>query len=166
MRYIESSLNDLYKNIVVAFPRTTKRQYSIDTVKVTQITWNPFIGLNTLLVKSLIQNEGKEYNPTILFKKVVFFPEKGNIVEIIDNTNRRIKISKISTESNDVMVRCQCKDFLYRFHNYNYLDKSLYGKDRKKYESMGGPPANPMELPGVCKHILKFWKSLEHSGVI
>jgi len=72
----------------------------------------------------------------------------------------------LSFEDQDVLVRCPCKDFFYRFHHYNKLDKSLYGKDRKKYESHGGPPANYKKMEGICKHILKLVKVLTESGII
>lgn len=57
-------------------------------------------------------------------------------------------------------------DFSYRFNYYNYLDGSLYGSKRKKYESQGGAPANPMEMQGMCKHIIKTMDALRDAEVI
>ena len=72
MRYIESSLTDLYQSAVEAFPGTTKRQHAIDPITVVNLRWTPFIGMKTLLIRGTAHNEDREYNPLILFKKVAY----------------------------------------------------------------------------------------------
>lgn len=164
----ESNLQSLYTNTVKAFPYTTKRQFATDTIKIAEMVWTPFLGVKTLFVKGLAQNQGKEYNPMILFKKVEYYDSKNekNWVEITANDGKNYIFEKINDE-NDVLVRCNCPDFRFRFNFYDHIDKSLFGKKVKKYESLGiGPPANPQELPGMCKHIIKLIKSLGKAGIL
>jgi hypothetical protein len=152
--FIESSLQDLYLSTVSAFPQCGLRQNATHPIIIKNLTWVPFLGLKTLFVKSLAQNEEREYNPIILFKNVNY---DGNEVLLKASDGKQYNFDRISLENSDVLVRCNCKDFSYRFNFYNHLDKSLYGRKRTKYESKGGPPANPSELPGACKHL---WKTV------
>jgi hypothetical protein len=70
-------------------------------------------------------------------------------------------------ESNDVLVRCTCKDFHWRMTHFNSLDGSLFGRDRRKYEALYRPgSSNPKELPGICKHLMKMGKALTESSII
>jgi hypothetical protein len=165
---IESSLSELYKSTVLAFPTTTRRQHATNTIKITHLEWVPWIGMKTLFVKGLAQNEGKEYSPIILFKKVNYLSESvKNAKTLIDNVGKKHIIEQLSFEDQDVLVRCPCKDFFYRFNYYNHIDKSLYGHKRKKYEALYRPgSANPEKSEGLCKHILKLVKALTESGII
>ncbi len=153
----------------MAFPNTTKRQYSTHPIKITEIKWTPFVGLKTLLIKGLAQNENREYNPLILFKEVDYTikPNNPKAVVIIANDDKIYNFKKLSLENQDIILRCNCGDFSYRFNFYNHLDHSLYGRKRKKYESKGvGPPANPMELAGICKHLMKLSQALQDAQII
>jgi hypothetical protein len=123
------------------------------------------VGVNTLFTKGLAQSgeSGKEYNPVILFKNVDY---DGDEVNLRASDGRDYSFNRLSLENTDVLVRCQCKDFRYRFSFYNHLDNSLHGRKPKKYESKGvGPPANPSELPGLCKHLMKMSRVLEQAGI-
>lgn len=164
--FSESSLRDLYHNIVQGFPRTGLRQHATDTIKIANLSYIPFQGLKTLLVKGLAQNNGKEYNPLILFKGVKYFPEyKDNLIKL-KTMNETVFLDPLTTEQ-EVLVRCSCSDFNWRFTHYNHLDKSLYGRNRSKYEATTDRgPVNPEEVPGCCKHILKLWKALEHGDIL
>lgn len=152
----ESSYNDLYQSTVDAFPRTTKRQHSIDPVRITALSWTPFVGLRTLFLRGLAVNEGKHYATIMLFKNVRY----GSGIPIRANDGRHYMIEPLSTESNDVSLRCDCPDFFWRFNYYDHLDHSLYGRKRKKYEGQGLWKANPLEMPGMCKHLIKMAHAL------
>jgi hypothetical protein len=162
IRLDESSLSELFKSAVTAFPGTTKRQHATNTIKIAKLDWTPYVGLKTLFVKGLAQNEGREYNPVILFKNVVY----GEGLEVVDNIGKQYRIKPLSIKTNDVRVRCQCGDFNFRFCHYNYLDHSLYGKDRKKYVGQGLWKANPSESVGICKHLMKLMKVLQEARIL
>lgn len=162
----EGSFNQLYRSAVTAFPRTTKRQHATDTIRIIEINWTPFIGLNTLLVRGLAQNEGKEYNPVILFKKVKYHEQQlAGLVRLRANTDQEYLLERISSEENDVLLRCNCPDFYWRFNYYNHLDHSLYGRKRPPYIT-DSSVANPLELPGACKHLMKLGIALKDSGIL
>jgi len=159
--WLESTLDDLYSSAVRAYPRTTLRQHAIDPIRITRLNWTPYLGMRTLYLRGLAQNEGRFYNPTILFKGVAY----GRGIPIIASDGRRYLVERLSAEANDTLLRCDCPDFRWRFKYYNYLDKSLYGPKGKKYEGTG-PPANPRELPGMCKHLIKMSHALRDSGLL
>jgi len=161
--FLESSAEDLYRNAVAAFPNTTRRQHSTDTIVIKELRWTPFVGVKTLFIKSLAQNEDREYGPCILFKGVNY---NGNQVKITANDGLQYNFNKLSLENTDVLLRCNCLDFKYRFAWYNKLDHSLYGRPPKKYIATGtGHPANPMELEGMCKHLIKTMKVLKEAQI-
>lgn len=160
--FLESSAEELYQSAVKAFPNTKMRQHATHPIVIRELRWTPFVGVKTLFIKGLAQNEDREYGPCILFKGVNY---QGKAVKITASDGLEYSFDKLSLENTDVLVRCNCPDFFWRFNYYDHLDKSLYGTKRKKYESHGGPPANPLELPGMCKHIMKMTKVISESGI-
>jgi len=159
----ESTIPELYDSTVKAFPRTTMRQHATQPIVIKNLHWTPFQGMKTLFVKGLAQNEGREYSPIILFKGVNY---KAGGVKLAANDGKEYEFAPISLDETDVVVRCSCPDFSWRFNFYNHLDKSLYGRKRTKYESKGlRTPANPLELPGMCKHCIKLVEVLRQSGI-
>ena len=165
--WLESSINDLYGRSEKAFPSTTKRQHATDSVKIEHLRWVPFLGVKTLFVKAQARNEGRKNEPIILFKDVKYRsgPGKG-VVPLRDSIGRTVHLESLSAESADVLVRCSCGDFFWRFNYYNSLDKSLHGRRRGKYEGQGLWEANPSESAGLCKHLMKMAKVLEEAGLI
>jgi hypothetical protein len=158
--WLESSINDLYDSAVDAYPKTKFRQHAVDTIKIVELSIIPFKGMKTIFFKGLAQNEGNEYNTVIVFKEVDY--SKGIKITASDGLDYELKPLSVN---NDVFVRCDCPDFSWRFNYYNYLDHSLYGKKRKKYES-GEYPANPKESPGLCKHLISMTRALRDSGIL
>jgi hypothetical protein len=160
--FLESSAEELYKSAVKAFPKTTMRQYATHPIVIRELRWIPFVGVKTLFLKSLAQNEEREYGPCILFKGVNY---GGKQVKIIASDGLQYNFDKLSLENTDILLRCNCPDFYWRFNYYNHLDKSLYGSKRRKYESEGGLPANPLQLPGMCKHLMKMTEVVANAGI-
>ena len=163
----ESSIIDLYNNSLEAFPKTTKRQYAIDPIKIKKLDWVPFLGVKTLFIKSYAQNESKEYNSIILIKNVNYSNNlKNNFFELSASNGKTYFIERLSLVDNDVLLRCNCADFKWRFKHFNKLDKSLFGKDGSKYEAIYKPgSANPQKLSGMCKHLIKLVKILKETSV-
>lgn len=165
---IESSLDDLYQSAVDAFPNTTKRQYATHPIKIVELKWTPFLGVKTLFVRGLAVNEDRSYNPMILFKGVQYQEKlsKG-IVELHINEKEQVFLERLSSDKNEVLVRCDCNDFYWRGNYADWIDKSLWGRKRKKYESKGiYPPVNPTNAIMICKHLMKMTKVLQESGII
>lgn len=163
MNIFESSLEYLYQSAVEAFPRTGLRQHATQPIVITHLKWTPYVGVRTLFVKALAQNEGREYAPIILFKNVNYDSDE---VTITANTGREYSFGKLSLENTDVVLRCGCGDFHWRANYANFLDGSLWGRKRKKYESKGlRPPVNPTNAPMMCKHLMKTSHVLRQAGI-
>lgn len=159
----ESTLPELYDSTVKAFPQTTLRQHATQPIVIKNLHWTAFQGMKTLFVKGLAQNEDREYSPIILFKGVNY---KTGGVKLAASNGKEYEFAPISLDESDILVRCNCPDFHWRFNFCNHLDKSLYGRKRAKYESMGERgPVNPMKMPGMCKHCLKLSEVLRQAGV-
>jgi len=168
MNFEESTITKLYQNSVLAFPQTQMRQHATNPIKIVHLEWIPYVGMKTLYVKGIAHNEERTYNPVIVIKGVKYQEEKSKTnVPLIDNMGKKYLVEQMSFHKNDVLVRCNCGDHFWRFRHYNKLDKSLQGPDRKKYEAKHNPgSANPMQLPGMCKHLMKLAKVLDESGII
>jgi hypothetical protein len=158
----ESSVNDLFASAVRAFPYTRMRQHATGPIIIESLRWTPFLGVKTLFIKAEARNEDRHYTPMILFKNVDY---DGDGITIIASDGLEYSFDKLSLENQDVLLRCNCPDFYWRFNYYDYIDRSLYGNKRGKYESKGGLPANPKKLPGMCKHLMKMSEALRDAGL-
>lgn len=166
--WLESSLQELYHSAVDAFSNTTKRQHATHPIVITSLQWIPFLGMKTLFVKGLAESGANVYNPLIVFKRVSYHNTAGpRIISLHASDGKEYFLEQLSVDDTDVLVRCNCKDFYWRFAHFDHLDKSLYGRNRKKYEALYRPgSANPAESPGMCKHLMKLTKVLTESNLL
>lgn len=164
----ESSSSELYDSTVRAFPNTRFRQHATDPIKIVRLEWVPYLGVKTLFISSLAQNtdKGTEYRPMVVFKGVKYGQPGRNMVEITASDDKQYAFERLSHEDSGVLVRCDCADFRWRFNYYDWVDRSLYGNKRKDYQGKGGPAANPQEMPGMCKHLIKLFSALGEAGVV
>lgn len=165
--YLESSFHDLYIGAVEAFPKTSRRQYSTHTVRVERVEWVPFRGLGTLFVKGLCLNEGRKNECVVVFKGVSYRDkEGGGSVSVASSAGAAVHVMPLSLEESEVLVRCSCADFRWRFAHWNREDQSLFGRPPRKYEALMRPgSSNPEGRAGACKHLMKMAKILGESGV-
>ena len=163
----ESSFGDLYDSAVTAFPHTTMRQHATAPIGVSHLQIIPFVGMHTLFLKTETVNEGRYYNSLVLVKGVQYREQlEPGLIEITASDGQHYRFPRPSLADSDVLVYCECADFNWRFRHFNHLDRSLYGRDRKKYEAQHNPgSANPLELPGACKHIMKMVEVLHNGGL-
>ena len=165
----ESNLHGLYASTVNAFPRTTKRQHAVDEIDIKNMSFVPYQGIRTLFVKGVAKNidKGTEHAPMILFKNVKYHNSKNqNLAEIVASNGRNYFFERLRG-SQDVVLRCNCRDFFWRFNYEDFKDRSLYGRVRRKYEAKDNPGAsNPKELPGMCKHLIKLVRHLNNAGLL
>ena len=163
----ESSISDLYHQTVQAYPKTGLRQHATQPIVITNLQWMPYLGVKTLFVKGLAQSEGREYSPMILFKRVNYNTENlTEIVKLFADDGNFYKLEKLSLENTDVSLRCNCPDFYWRANYANFLNGSLYGRKRTKYESQGmRPSVNPTNAPIICKHLIKMQEVLQKSNL-
>lgn len=169
---LEASIDDLERETLRGFPRTTKRLHSVDMVDVKTTSFTPYVGLKTLLVSATVLGEEykgnrKMYNPLILFKGVQYVPDKESNTVTIRVGGKDYYFKQLSLTHNAVAVRCNCPDFRFRFSWYNAQKKSLYGKPQRYVrKTTTYPPANPLKVEGICKHLGKLAIVLYNSGVV
>ena len=167
MIFIESSLSELYHSTIKAFPHCPKRQNATNEIVITKLEWTPFVGMKTLRVKGLAQNKinGHEYSPEIVFKQINYHNNRNiaGLIEIIDNIGGKYLLEKI--HENDILVKCGCDDYFWRFRHQNFEDHSHQGRDRIPYVALYNPGTADV-APGLCKHILKLAITLNRSGLI
>ena len=164
--FCESSFNDLFDSTVRAFPNTRKRQHATAPIRISEVKATPFPGVKTLFLKCRATNEDREYSPMILFKGVAYRDGQGDgVVPVrVSGTETRY-IEQLDRTKSNMLVRCDCNDFKWRFNYYDHLDRTLYGNKRAKYEGTG-EPANPLQLPGMCKHVMAFVRDLSQFGLL
>ena len=164
---VETSIKNLYKSTVGAFPNTSKRQNATDSIVIEQLQWIPFKGVKTLFIKGLARSESKKYECIMLFKNINYKESEGKkIIKIKTSSGFDQFVEQVDPDKNDVLVRCNCSDFYWRGNYANHLDKSLFGRKRAKYESKGFPPANPSASPMICKHLIKLTKVLKEANFL
>jgi len=158
MLFSESTWPELYQSAVDAFPHTTRRQYAIDPITISELRIVPFLGFRTLFLRTRALNEDREYRPMIVVKNVQYREHRGpGVVELRASDGESYLLEPPALEDHDLILRCNCPDFYWRFNYFDHLDRSLFGRVRRKYEAKANPgSANPQEMPGVCKHLMKM----------
>ena len=163
---IESTWPELYQSAVDAFPGTTCRQYAVDPIAISEIMIVPFVGFRTLFIRGTATNEEREYRPMVLVKGIGYHDDRqSGDIQIRASDGQDYWLEQPTMDDSEILLRCNCNDFNFRFTHYNFLDKSLYGRNRKKYYGHLWE-ANPRHLPGLCKHLIKFGIILKNSGLI
>src|SRR5262245_54059262 len=113
--FLESTAEELYASTVKAFPRTTLRQHATHPVVIREVRLTPFVGTKTLFIKGLAQNEEREYNVVVLAKGVDY---TGKQATITASDGFKYSFNKLSVENTNILLRCSCPDFRYRFSWY------------------------------------------------
>lgn len=162
----KSTPDELEDNIVTAFPHTKRRQHIVHEVNVKSIEFIPFVGMNTLHVRSTTD----DYKQAIQFNNVQYVAgEQDGAAVVTDSaTNAKYWFTPIQLSMNLVKVRCSCLDFRFRFAAYNNTDKSLVGRPPPRYvrKTTTRPSVNPTQVPGMCKHLLRVLEELQRDGVL
>ena len=165
---LEISYSKLERETWRGFPHTTKRLNAVQEIDVNTVTFLPYLGTKMLLVTSDVQNvvNGNVYRPLIALVGVKFSEKKVPGWFTFVSDGKRYWCEPVPIETSNVRVRCQCGDFNYRFSWYDHRNKALYGQPFKYQRKTDWyPPANPLEVPGVCKHIGRLARSLKTSGL-
>lgn len=165
----EATLIDLEREIERGFPNTTKRQHATDPVQIPQMKLVASPVSTDLIVKAVASSEGKKYDPIIHFLQVEYEDtDTPNNVTFTAVDGDTYNIAPIKLSTCNVKVRCTCLDFYYRFAVWNDNADSLYGKPPPPYQrkTETRPPANPLQVPGLCKHVIKTTQALLDSGIV
>ena len=165
----ESSLGDLERSAVQAFPNTRRRQHTVNTVQISSAELIP--EENALMVKGEARNtsEGTSYNPTIELLGVEYVDEpSGQTATFTGTDGNEYHINPLDVNRTQVKVTCTCMDFYWRFAMWNHNDGSLLGPKPDAYvrKTDTRPPANPTQSPGICKHLMRMMDYLQQQHIM
>jgi hypothetical protein len=72
-----------------------------------------------------------------------------------------------SASKDRILCSCDCRDYTFRFAALNEKHGALYGPEPEHYEQKTNrPPANSLNLPGICKHLVLLADILRDQGVL
>jgi len=166
----EISIRDLENNITRGFPGTKARQHAVGPVQIPIVRLTPYVPSHSLYAEGQANNRGHRYNPEIMFQEVNFEDQETptNITFTGSDNNEYNIAQPVPLMGNNVQVRCNCLDFHYRFARQNAGDDALVGKAPPPYrrKTQTRPPANPMHVPGMCKHLLALVDELQKMGIV
>lgn len=169
----ESTYVDLERNIIRGFPEAEKRQFATDPVHTSQLEIVPYRKSGQLLTKAVMNSDGKAYDTHILFTEADFpqdeeEEQEGDVIRFRGADGNEYTVHAIPLPRVNVKVRCNCLDFYYRFSTWNHNDGSLFGKKPPSYtrKTKTHPPVNPMQVPGMCKHIISMMEAINEAGLV
>lgn len=164
----EAAFSELEQNTLTFIPTTTKRQHAVTPVQITAVELIPAPQSGTLEARGEAQSGTNKYQPIILFSDVEYQDEDtGENITFTAVDNNEYHVAPISLHQNNVKVRCTCMDFRWRFAMANQQNDVLHGPGPELYtKKTDRPPNNPRNVPGVCKHLLRFVNELKNSRVV
>lgn len=166
----EETYANLKKAVLSFTPKTKKRQFAVDPLKVIDMRTLAYPGTKIITFICLVSSDsGKEYKTTINFKDIEYVDRKtAGSVTFKASDKKEYTIMPIVSSKHDVRLRCQCKDFYFRFGWYNHRDKAIYGNKPAPYvrKTDYWPSVNPEKVAGLCKHIIKSFDAISDAGFI
>lgn len=156
----------LQQSIQTGFPNTRKRQNATDEVRVDKTVFIPMEANNILQVKAeTSSNNGNTHQQNIHFKNVKF--NAGN-AKFVGNDGQEHSIQALPLRITTVGVNCDCEDYQWRFATFNLNNKCHIGPVPPAYvrKTTTRPPANPSNVPGLCKHLLRVVQDLRQKGLV
>lgn len=165
---LEAPYAELEQKTMQFTPTTTKRQYAIDTIRVTGMELIPAKESQTLSVKSTVSSDGTNYTTTLIFDNVEYHEDdQAANVSFKGSGGEEEHISPVNLLRSNCKVSCNCLDFYWRFATQNSKVNSLDGKAPPPYHKRSTrPPANLKNTPGVCKHLMKTVVALRDAHLV
>ena len=162
----EASFGSLLSDTKAGFPKTKKRHRIASRVRVNDVQFVVYAKNNKIKVTATcksMEHGSLSYSQVIVIENVEFV-KSGTL--ITDTSGKQYSIKPVTHK--DIKVRCNCQDFLKRFSKFNDRDGSLVGVPDNYIPKPGSnrPPANPNEVPGLCKHLIKVIRELKKLGIV
>ena len=115
-------------------------------VKVKQVVFNTFSNMASVYTAQCRSDNGESYTATIAFRSLRGEDGEGDVP---------------SATRDPVLVRCECKSYLFWFAPANQKAGCQYGENfpayrRKTTDTKRYPEKNPGKVPGLCKHLIRM----------
>jgi hypothetical protein len=163
-----SSLDQLERSAIAAFPETRRRQHLVNTIQI--VDYQVIPGQNTLTIKAITRNTdgGGEYQSNIQFNDVIYSPQPSAQTVVLDASDgQQYNVEFIRRSSTNVQVACNCLDFYWTFATWNHGDGSLLGPKPEPYQATSNRgPRNPSRAPGLCKHLMRLSTELQRQQIV
>jgi len=164
----EATYAELERNTRNSMPATNKRQNATPEVRMQKMELVPAKESDTLMVKGTVAGKTAVYHTSVLFDNVIYDDaDQADNITFTGSDGDDYHIEPIYLARHNCKVHCTCLDFYWRFATQNHKANSLDGEPPPPYvKRTNRPPANPANVPGVCKHIIKTVEELQKSGVV
>jgi hypothetical protein len=170
----EDNLTQLRTNIQRGFPNTRARQHRVGMVNVISTQFIAYPQQFSFLVEAKVRGEdGITYDSNMLFKDVEFQEaDSPNVVTFKANNGEEYHIIPVVRNLHGVELNCTCLDYMWRFWQQNYQKDVQFGKGPNPYIRKTPPPpegypyANPEQVTGMCKHLIKLSDNLQQKGIL
>jgi hypothetical protein len=140
-----------------------ERKQRAGKVKLDNLTFIPMSANGNLKVGSnTTSNNGHDYWTTLMFDNINYVDaeEPNKTFSFTGSDNTEYFIQRVPRNAN-VKVNCSCLDFHYRFAVWDNKFKALDGNPPPPYvKKSNRPSVNPMQSPGVCKHVISLMDDL------
>lgn len=166
----DQTIPQLQQSIRQGFPDTKKRQHATHEVHVTKLQYTPLLQNDILRINSSTSSDnGNTHTQAMDIRDVNFQPDNsGNTVKVKDSSGVQHSITPVTLNVNTVAVYCDCQDYQMRFANFNIQNNCHLGPPPPRYvrKTTTRPPANPLRVPGMCKHLLKTAEEVQRLGIL
>jgi len=164
------NIPQLRRHIEQGFPDTKKRQHITHEVKITKLQYIPITYNNILRIQSESLTDGGNVHKQLMDIVNVTFqpPNSENTVGVTDELGRERFVTPVELNVHNVKVNCDCKDYEFRFANFNIQNKCHLGPPPPPYvrKTTTRPEVNPMKVPGMCKHLLRVTEDMQKQGIL
>jgi len=158
----------------------TLRDVEAETVKhnIEYFETRVYAGVNMYEVLAKVKSaseEGKSYQVRIRFIRLLIDEEisESTPVRVTDIDTEEVWYAERVTPETEVMVKCTCFDFLYRWQEPLHKNKALIGRPKKPKVkgavTRAGRPwksQNVERVVGACKHILAVVEWMGDVGAV
>ena len=81
--------------------------------------------------------------------------------------NKNYWIKKFDMKRQNVLIRCSCSDYFFRFSYYNYVNAIQFGGKSRAYvrKTSNFPEVNKNHVVGLCKHVSGLSQALQTNGL-
>lgn len=158
------SLEEITSKMMVGMNRRAS-DYPVKPIQEYKVL--PMVGVKSIMHQCRVRGTVGDYLVLMVFQKIEFSEEsKPNTVMV--KVEDRVMYASIPTTRSPVQLRCDCDDFRFTWEYALTKIKSMIGQWRR-YKRVPGstrPPKNPNDVPGYCKHIYSFTRTLMSSNVL
>lgn len=103
----------------------------------------------------------------IAYTMIITFKDVDRVEGLTDEEIQQGYMPKPSLTDNEVMMRCSCPSYRFRFDDANRRNQAGTGARFAAYhKKTDRAPINPDHIPGACKHLIEFIGYLQDRGFI